>query len=169
MRNVRKWVTLVDPSHGQPSQDVAAAQDGSHVLDYREKVQSVRSLWICGVYPFEVAQDFAIAPPNVQHMHALLLLQDIFVINLNVCITTDLPTTFSLQKRKLHPYNCFISIISQQMTIKLATDSAPVATQIVHDIENYSTNFVGSYNMIMAHKFFILMVCYKTPNIMVQM
>ena len=66
------------PSHGQPSQDVAAAKDGSHVLDYREKYKvCVVSGYVECMYPFEVVLDFAIAPPNVQHMHALLLLQDI--------------------------------------------------------------------------------------------
>ena len=29
-----------------------------------------------------------------------------------------------------------------EKTIKLASDSAPVATQIVQDIENYSTNVI---------------------------
>jgi hypothetical protein len=48
---------------------VAAARDHSHVLDYREKVQSVCSVWVWSIILFEVALDFATAPPNVQHMH----------------------------------------------------------------------------------------------------
>ena len=46
-----------------------------------------------------------------------------------------------------------------EKTIKLVSDSALVATQIVQDIENYSTKVIGSYNnMIMAQEFLILMV-----------
>ena len=54
-----------------------------------------------------------------------------------------------------------------EKTIKLASDGALVATQIVQDIENYSTNVIGSYIMIMAQEFLILMVCYKPPMVQI--
>ena len=77
------------------------------------------SLWICGVYPFEVVLDFVIAPPNAQHMHAVLLLQDICEYHmrqtsmcaLQLIFQQHLPCTTDTTP---HPYNCFISIISQE-------------------------------------------------------
>lgn len=110
-------------------------------------------------------------------MHALLWLQDIFeylmiyhyVCSNSIFLAKERKDTTSIHlfhgnnktTNKSHKICCVPICLVAWFGKRY---SALVATQIVHDIENYSTNVIGLYNMIVAQEFLTLMVCYKSPQ-----